>query len=66
VRYATEGGQKVVYLAGKTTIRRLDFGIGQGDWRSTEWVANEVDVSWSVRLVPADAGPSATKAGATK
>ena len=66
VRYATEGGQKVVYLAGKTTIRRLDFGIGQGDWRSTEWVANEVDVSWSVRLVPADAGPPATKAGATK
>jgi cytochrome b561 len=66
VRYATEGGQKVVYLAGMTTVRRLDFGIGQGDWQSTEWVANEVEVSWTVRLVPADPRPPASRAGATK
>jgi cytochrome b561 len=51
VRAASEGGQSVVYLAGKTTIRRLEFGVGQGDWKSTEWVADEVGVEWSIRLV---------------
>lgn len=44
-------------LEGSTTVRRLDYGIGQGDWRSTEWVGDEVVVSWSVRLVPGPAAP---------
>jgi polyisoprenoid-binding protein YceI len=40
-------------LLGKTTIKRLDFGVGQGDWKSTEWVGNDVSVSYSLRLAPA-------------
>lgn len=50
-RSAQEQGRTVGYLAGKTTIRRLDFGVGQGDWKSTEWVGNDVVVSYSLRLV---------------
>jgi polyisoprenoid-binding protein YceI len=48
-----EQGKTVGYLLGKTAIKRLDFGVGQGDWKSTEWVGNEVSVSYSLRLVPA-------------
>ncbi len=55
LRTATEQGKAVNYLTGKTTVKRLDFGVGQGDWKSTEWVGNDVGISYSVRL-PA-AGP---------
>jgi len=51
LRMATEQGKSVSYLEGKTTVKRLDFGVGQGDWKSTEWVGNDVGISYSVRLV---------------
>ena len=50
-RTAAEQGKAVGYLLGRTTIKRLDFGVGQGDWKSTEWVGNEVSVSYSLRLI---------------
>ena len=43
---AGNGGQ----LTGKTTIKRLDFGVGQGDWKSTEWVDDEVTVQLDLHL----------------
>jgi len=52
LRTATEQGKTVSYLTGRTTIRRLDFGVGQGDWKSTEWVGNDVTIDYSVRLAP--------------
>lgn len=53
LRSVNEQGHAVSYLTGKTTIHRLDFGVGQGDWKSTEWVGNDVTVSYNVRLVAA-------------
>jgi polyisoprenoid-binding protein YceI len=50
---ADEQGKPAGYLLGKATLKRLDFGVGQGDWKSTEWVGNDVAVSYSLRLVPA-------------
>jgi polyisoprenoid-binding protein YceI len=50
-RTANEQGHAVGYLNGKTTVHRLDFGVGQGDWKSTEWVGNDVTVTYNVRLV---------------
>ena len=47
------GDHKTAELRGSTTIKRLDFGVGQGEWRSTEWVADAVRVEYSVRLVSA-------------
>ena len=49
-RTADEHGVTVGYMSGKTTLRRLDFGVGQGEWNSTEWVGNEVGVSFALRL----------------
>src|ERR1700722_17926794 len=53
LRAANEQGHAVSYLTGKTTVHRLDYGVGQGDWKSTEWVGADVTVSYNVRLVAA-------------
>ncbi len=52
-RTATEQGAAVGYMSGKTTIRRLDYGVGQGDWKATDQVGNDVVVSFALRLTAA-------------
>ena len=47
----TPGAQPV--LAGKATVKRLDFGVGTGDWADTGSIPNEVAVSTKVVLKPA-------------
>lgn len=37
-------------LAGGTTIRRLDYGVGQGEWSDTEWVGNDVRIRFELHL----------------
>ncbi len=49
-RTASEQGTTVGYMSGKVTIRRLDFGVGQGDWKATDQVGNDVVVSFALRL----------------
>jgi polyisoprenoid-binding protein YceI len=39
-------------LDGTAELKRLDFSVGQGDWKSTEWVADLVKVSFSLALKP--------------
>jgi polyisoprenoid-binding protein YceI len=50
LRAASEQGHPVLYLTGKSVVHRLDFGVGQGDWKSTEWVGADVTVAYNVRL----------------
>ena len=40
-------------LSGATAIKRLDYGVGQGDWQSTEGVADEVKIQYKVILTKA-------------
>ncbi len=47
----TPGAQPV--LAGKATVKRLDFGVGGGDWADTATIPNEVAISTKVVLKPA-------------
>lgn len=47
----TPGAKPV--LAGKATVRRLDFGVGTGDWADTGAIPNEVAISTKVVLRPA-------------
>ncbi len=42
----TPGAQPV--LAGKATVKRLDFGVGGGDWADTSTIPNEVAISTKV------------------
>jgi polyisoprenoid-binding protein YceI len=48
-------------LSGGTTIRRLDFGVGQGEWQDTKWVGNDVRIQFDLALEP---GP--VQAGAAR
>lgn len=39
-------------LTGRATVRRLDFGVGAGDWADTSLIPNEVAVSTKVVFRP--------------
>ena len=54
LRSVTEQGRHALYMTGKTLIKRLDFGVGQGDWKSTEWVDNDVAIAFNLRLLSAN------------
>jgi polyisoprenoid-binding protein YceI len=45
---AATGGK----LEGSAKLKRLDFGAGQGDWKSTEWVDDAVKIRFSLVLKP--------------
>jgi polyisoprenoid-binding protein YceI len=40
-------------LSGEATIKRLDYGVGQGEWASTEWVGDDVKLTYKVALAKA-------------
>jgi polyisoprenoid-binding protein YceI len=47
-----EKGKVVGYMTGRVGIKRLEYGVGQGDWKSTEWVKDDVLVTFSLKLIP--------------
>jgi polyisoprenoid-binding protein YceI len=44
-----DGGAK---LSGSAKLNRLDFGVGQGEWKSTETIADAVKINFSLVLKP--------------
>lgn len=46
-----EQGQ-TLRMEGDARIRRLPFGVGQGEWQSTEWIGDEVVVRFDLKLKP--------------
>jgi polyisoprenoid-binding protein YceI len=46
-------GGAIGLMAGKTVVRRLDYGVGQGEWKATDQAGDEVTVSFSLRLTAA-------------
>jgi polyisoprenoid-binding protein YceI len=38
-------------LSGKTAIKRLDYGVGQGEMKATDSVGDEVKIEYAVSLV---------------
>ncbi len=47
----TPGAKPV--LAGKATVKRLDFGVGGGDWADTELIPDAIAISTKVVFQPA-------------
>jgi len=39
-------------LSGSAKLNRLDFGVGQGEWKSTETIADAVKINFSLVLKP--------------
>ena len=42
----------VTVIKGSAILKRLAFGLGQGDWASTEWIGDDVDVRFELKLAP--------------
>jgi polyisoprenoid-binding protein YceI len=42
-----------VEISGTTSIKRLDYGVGQGEWKATDSVGDEVKLQYKVALVKA-------------
>ncbi|MEJ1964273.1 MAG: YceI family protein [Gammaproteobacteria bacterium] len=47
-----EKGKQMGFLTGRYSLKRLEYGVGQGDWKSTEWVKDDVLVTFSLKLSP--------------
>ena len=37
-------------MTGSSSVHRLEFGVGQGDWRSTEWLDDAVRIDFDLAL----------------
>ena len=57
VLFTLDEKPQMLGMKGDATIRRLPFGVGQGEWQSTEWVGDEVVVRFDLKLKPAAATP---------
>lgn len=53
VTFTLEPGAGGTIMKGSANLSRLAFGLGRGEWASTEWVGDEVDVRFELRLLPA-------------
>ena len=38
------------WLKGSSAVKRLDFGVGQGDWKDTSTVSNDVKIRFALKL----------------
>lgn len=47
----TDSGQVVAVMAGETMINRLDFGVGQGEWKDTRTIENQVKIRISLTAI---------------
>ena len=50
VRFELKPRQGSFTMQGGATLRRLEFGVGQGDWASTTWIGDPVDVAFELKL----------------
>jgi len=59
VRFELKPKQGAFTMTGGATLRRLEFGVGQGEWASTTWIGDPVDVAFDLKLrqAPAAASP---------
>ena len=52
LRFTYTPGQGGAGIEGTARLSRLAFGVGQGEWQSTEWVGDEVTVRFDLLLPP--------------
>ena len=50
VRFELKPKQRRLSMKGGVTLRRLEFGVGQGDWAETTWIGDPVGVSFDLNL----------------
>lgn len=50
IEFTFESATGGAWLKGSARIKRLDFGVGQGDWKDTATVGNDVQVTFALQL----------------
>jgi polyisoprenoid-binding protein YceI len=50
IEFTFENKDGGAWLKGTAKIKRLDFGVGQGEWKDTSTVGNDVQVRFALRL----------------
>lgn len=50
IQFTFQSGDAGAWLKGEAKLKRLDFGVGQGEWKDTQWVGNEVAVRFELLL----------------
>ncbi|HWK74213.1 MAG TPA: YceI family protein [Povalibacter sp.] len=50
IEFTFENANGSAWLKGTADLKRLDFGIGQGEWKDTATVANEVKIRFALLL----------------
>lgn len=50
IEFTFETKDADAWLKGTAKLKRLDFGVGQGDWKDTSAVGNDVQVRFALRL----------------
>ena len=50
IDFTFESKDDGAWLKGTAKIKRLDFGVGQGEWKDTSAVGNDVQVRFALRL----------------
>lgn len=58
VRFEANPKLQRLGMNGGATLRRLEFGVGQGDWKETTWLADTVDVAFDLSLQQGTAAAS--------
>ncbi len=50
IEFTFEPAAGGAWLKGSARLKRLDFGVGQGDWKDTATVGNDVQVTFALQL----------------
>ena len=50
VRFELKPKAQRLGMKGGVTLRRLEYGVGQGDWADTTWLGDPVDVAFDLSL----------------
>lgn len=50
IEFTFESKNGSTWLKGTAALKRLDFGVGQGEWKDTATVANEVKIRFALLL----------------
>lgn len=49
-RFRIPGEDQTATASGETTIKRLDYDLGKGEWADTRWVGNKVHITFDATL----------------
>jgi len=52
IEFTFESKNGSAWLKGGAQLKRLDFGVGQGEWKDTEQVGNDVKINFVLLLKP--------------